>query len=118
MTLTHIDPLARRQLGKSTLRVTQLGIGTAPLGDLYQRVPEPDARGMLEAAYDLGLRLFDTAPLYGSGLAEHRTGGVQTQQVRSGAETGDLPHTGRNNHGVPSEFIAGMHVGQVDLYRR
>jgi D-threo-aldose 1-dehydrogenase len=77
-----IDPLARRQLGKSPLRVTQLGVGTAPLGDLYQRVPEPDARDMLAAGYDLGLRLFDTAPLYGGGLAEHRTGGLLRQKNR------------------------------------
>lgn len=82
MTQTHIDPLATRQLGKSPLRVTQLGVGTAPLGDLYNRIPEPDARGMLEAGYDLGIRLFDTAPLYGSGLAEHRTGGLLRQKPR------------------------------------
>jgi D-threo-aldose 1-dehydrogenase len=84
MSSTRIDPLAVRQLGKSPLSVTQLGVGTAPLGDLYQRVPEPDARGMLEAGHDLGLRLFDTAPLYGSGLAEHRTGGVLRQKPRDG----------------------------------
>ena len=64
---TH--PLATRKLGKSPLSVTQLGIGTAPLGDLYQRVPEADARDMLALGYELGVRLFDTAPLYGSGLA-------------------------------------------------
>src|SRR5688572_23066427 len=84
MSSTRIDPLAVRRLGKSPLSVTQLGVGTAPLGDLYQRVPEPDARGMLEAGYDLGLRLFDTAPLYGSGLAEHRTGGLLRQKPRDG----------------------------------
>jgi D-threo-aldose 1-dehydrogenase len=82
MTASIINPLATRKLGKSPLSVTQLGIGTAPLGDLYQRVPEADARGMLEAGYDLGLRLFDTAPLYGSGLAEHRTGGLLRQKPR------------------------------------
>jgi D-threo-aldose 1-dehydrogenase len=82
MSSTRIDPLAVRRLGKSPLSVTQLGVGTAPLGDLYQRVPETDARSMLEAGHDLGLRLFDTAPLYGSGLAEHRTGGVLRQKPR------------------------------------
>ncbi|HTV17726.1 MAG TPA: aldo/keto reductase [Polyangiaceae bacterium] len=82
MSTTRINPLAVRRLGKSPLSVTQLGVGTAPLGDLYQRVPEADARGMLEAGYELGLRLFDTAPLYGSGLAEHRTGGLLRQKPR------------------------------------
>lgn len=79
---TTIDPLAARRLGKSPLSVTQLGVGTAPLGDLYQKVAEADAREMLETGHDLGLRLFDTAPLYGSGLAEHRTGGVLRQKAR------------------------------------
>jgi D-threo-aldose 1-dehydrogenase len=78
------DPLAVRQLGKSRLSVTQLGVGTAPLGDLYQRVPEADARDMLSMGYDLGLRLFDTAPLYGSGLAEQRTGNLLRQKARDG----------------------------------
>ena len=77
---TH--PLATRKLGKSPLVVSQLGIGTAPLGDLYQRVPEADARAMLAAGYELGVRLFDTAPLYGSGLAEHRTGGLLRTKPR------------------------------------
>ena len=83
MSHTHIDPLATRKLGKSPLHVTQLGIGTAPLGDLYQRVPEDDAREMLSRGWELGVRLFDTAPLYGSGLAEHRTGGLLRTKPRS-----------------------------------
>jgi D-threo-aldose 1-dehydrogenase len=82
MSQNRIDPLAVRKLGKSPLSVTQLGVGTAPLGDLYQRVPEADAVEMLASGYDLGLRLFDTAPLYGSGLAEHRTGGLLRQKPR------------------------------------
>lgn len=84
MSQNRIDPLAVRKLGKSPLSVTQLGVGTAPLGDLYQRVPEADAVDMLASGYDLGLRLFDTAPLYGSGLAEHRTGGLLRQKPREG----------------------------------
>ena len=83
MSSTRINPTALRKLGSSPLMVTALGVGTAPLGDLYQRIPENDARGMLEAGYDLGLRLFDTAPLYGSGLAEHRTGGLLRQKARA-----------------------------------
>ena len=82
MSSTRIDPLAVRRLGKSPLSVTQLGVGTAPLGDLYQRVPEPDAIAMLKTGYELGVRLFDTAPLYGGGLAEHRTGHELRQRAR------------------------------------
>lgn len=82
MTPKQIDPLAKRKLGSAPLHVTSLGAGTAPIGDLYQRVPDEDARAMLELSYELGLDLFDTSPLYGSGLAEHRTGGVLRQKPR------------------------------------
>lgn len=80
--MTTNKALARRQLGSSNLTVTQLGVGTAPIGDLYQRVPEGDAQQMLSAGFDLGLNLFDTSPLYGSGLAEHRTGGLLRTKAR------------------------------------
>ena len=65
-----------RPLGKSGLRVTVLGLGGAPLGDLYERIPEERAVATLKRAYELGVRLFDTAPLYGHGLSEHRFGHV------------------------------------------
>lgn len=51
---------------------TELGFGTAPLGNLYRAVPEKDAQATLDTAWKLGLRYFDTAPLYGLGLAETR----------------------------------------------
>jgi D-threo-aldose 1-dehydrogenase len=76
------QPLELRKLGRSALQVTSLGVGTAPLGDLYQRVAEPDAVDMLRTGYELGLRLFDTAPLYGAGLAEQRTGHELRQRPR------------------------------------
>jgi D-threo-aldose 1-dehydrogenase len=75
-----MNPLDKRTLGTSRLEVTLLGVGTAPLGELYARIPEPDAVGMLHAGHELGLNLFDTAPLYGAGLAEHRTGHVLRQK--------------------------------------
>lgn len=55
-----------------TLAFTELGQGTAPLGNLYRAVPDDDAHAALEAAWGAGLRTFDTAPLYGLGLAETR----------------------------------------------
>jgi D-threo-aldose 1-dehydrogenase len=68
-----------RPLGKSGLHVTALGLGGAPLGDLYERIPEERAVATLKRAYELGVRLFDTAPLYGHGLSEHRFGHVLRQ---------------------------------------
>jgi D-threo-aldose 1-dehydrogenase len=51
-----------------------LGAGSAPLGNLGTVVPEEDAVACLAAAWDAGIRHYDTAPHYGAGLAEHRLG--------------------------------------------
>lgn len=59
----------------ANLSFTELGFGTAPLGNLYQAVDEAAARKTLEAAWDAGCRYFDTAPLYGLGLSETRLNG-------------------------------------------
>jgi D-threo-aldose 1-dehydrogenase len=59
--------------GDGGLNFTELGFGTAPLGNLYQGVTEAEAQATLDAAWDTGCRYFDTAPLYGLGLAETRT---------------------------------------------
>jgi len=69
-----MDPLERRTLGSSGLEVTRLGLGCAALGGLYGDIPEEQADAVVHKALDLGLNLFDTAPLYGSGKSETRLG--------------------------------------------
>jgi D-threo-aldose 1-dehydrogenase len=64
----------RRPLGKSGVEVPVVGFGGAPLGNLYRELPDGEARATVQAAYDAGMRLFDTAPFYGFGLSEHRLG--------------------------------------------
>jgi D-threo-aldose 1-dehydrogenase len=64
----------RRVLGRTGLEVSVLGFGTAPLGDLYARLDDATAIAAVERAFDLGINLLDTSPLYGRGLAEHRCG--------------------------------------------
>jgi D-threo-aldose 1-dehydrogenase len=54
--------------------VTALGLGCAPIGNLYDPVGDDDAIAVVHAAYDAGIRFFDTAPLYGHGLSETRLG--------------------------------------------
>jgi D-threo-aldose 1-dehydrogenase len=71
-----MDPMQTVPLGRTRLRVTRLGLGTAPLGGLFQPVDEAEAERVVERAYELGIRLFDTAPLYGYGRAEERLGRV------------------------------------------
>ncbi len=51
---------------------TELGFGTAPMGNLYRAISNADAHALLDRAWDGGVRYFDTAPLYGLGLSETR----------------------------------------------
>jgi D-threo-aldose 1-dehydrogenase len=60
----------KRPSGKLTF--TEMGMGTAPLGNLYREISGEEARASLEAAWRGGVRYYDTAPLYGLGLAETR----------------------------------------------
>lgn len=52
----------------------RLGFGAAPLGNMFRDIPEAEALATVEAAWNDGIRYFDTAPLYGAGLAEIRMG--------------------------------------------
>ena len=56
------DPTARRRLGRTALQVTQFGFGTAPLAGFRTAIPERDAVETIEAAYDAGVRQFDSSP--------------------------------------------------------
>jgi D-threo-aldose 1-dehydrogenase len=64
------------------MQVTQLGFGGASIGELYARVSEADARATLDAAWDAGIRYFDTSPWYGRGLSELRTGAALRERPR------------------------------------
>lgn len=76
------DALPSRQLGRTRIAVSTLGFGCAPLGDLYARIGETQARTTISAALAAGINLFDVAPLYGHGLAEQRLGAVLREQKR------------------------------------
>jgi D-threo-aldose 1-dehydrogenase len=69
MKIRHWD-----RLGNGGLDFTELGFGTAPLGNLYRAVSDEEAHSVLQAAWDSGVRYFDTAPLYGLGMSERRLG--------------------------------------------
>jgi D-threo-aldose 1-dehydrogenase len=71
-----------RPLGRTSLRVSCLGFGGAPLGNLFSELAEADAAEAVAAAYGAGIRLFDTAPLYGHGLSEHRLGAALRRMPR------------------------------------
>jgi D-threo-aldose 1-dehydrogenase len=67
-------PLPRRRLGRSRVSVTELSFGGAAIAGLYTEVSEEDARAAVDAAWQGGIRTFDTAPHYGLGLSERRLG--------------------------------------------
>jgi D-threo-aldose 1-dehydrogenase len=78
-----VKPTESVQLGRTSVTVTQLGLGCAPIGGLYEPVSEADARAVVGRAWEHGLRLFDTAPLYGSGLSERRVGAALRKHPRA-----------------------------------
>ncbi|SDJ13029.1 aldo/keto reductase [Salimicrobium halophilum] len=59
-----------------------IGLGTAPLGNMFRDVPEKEAEETIQNAWDQGIRYFDTAPFYGAGLAEIRVGNVLSEKNR------------------------------------
>jgi D-threo-aldose 1-dehydrogenase len=78
-----MDPLARRSLGRTGVELTQLGLGGAGLGDLFDIVDDADATATLKAAWDAGIRYFDTSPWYGRGQSEHRFGRALYRRPRA-----------------------------------
>ncbi len=62
--------------------MTPLGLGTAPLGNLFEVVDEATAAATIDAAWDAGIRCFDTAPQYGHGVAERRVGAALASRPR------------------------------------
>jgi len=82
MSTANLSPLKTRKLGRANVSVTELGLGTAPLGELFERVSDDEAHRLIEAAWDGGVRYFDTSPWYGRGLAEHTLGRAVFRKAR------------------------------------
>src|ERR1700712_752329 len=111
----------RRNFKRSSIEVTLLGMGTAPLGGLYADVPQKRARAALEAAWNAGMRYFDTAPMYGHGRSEHLTGDFLRAHPpqdawRISTKVGRLMTNERPGRTLPpsavkNEFDAGWHNG-------
>tara|TARA_B110000208_G_scaffold84041_1_gene106640 strand:- start:12012 stop:12995 length:984 start_codon:yes stop_codon:yes gene_type:complete len=71
-----------RSLGRTSLELTEFSFGAAALGNLYAPVAREAAMATMQAAWDGGMRYFDTAPFYGHGLSERRTGDFLQAQSR------------------------------------
>lgn len=78
-----VSVTTRRRVGKTALELPVFGFGAAHLGELYSKLDEAQSRATLDAAWDAGVRFYDTAPWYGRGLSEHRLGGFLRTRPRS-----------------------------------
>lgn len=69
-------------LGQTALRASRLGVGTTAIGGLYSATSASSAEHTLQAAWDTGVRFFDSAPQYGNGMAEQRLGAFLQHKPR------------------------------------
>jgi D-threo-aldose 1-dehydrogenase len=74
--------LKRRKIGATNLEVTELGLGGAPMGGFRATISDSEATMLTDAAYEGGVRYFDTSPFYGYGRSELRMGAALRQRPR------------------------------------
>ena len=118
-----LGPHERREAGQNiklsiqqterAVQVSRYGFGAAPIGNLFSAVDDDTARAAVDAAYEAGFRLFDTAPHYGLGLSERRLGAALAGRPRDSytlsTKVGRLlvpsPDGGRDDQGfdVPAD---------------
>jgi D-threo-aldose 1-dehydrogenase len=114
------DGLARRQVGRTGVTLTALGFGTSRLGNLYAAIDDDTAAAAVDAAWDAGIRYFDTAPHYGLGLAERRLGkalaGRPRDELVVSTKVGRLLEP--NPQPTGSDLAAGGFDTRDDLVRR
>lgn len=75
--------LRKRSLGNTSVEVTELGFGGAPIGAVGSRISDELADNIVASAWKGGIRYFDSAPLYGHGLSEKRLGNSLSSYPRS-----------------------------------
>ncbi|MCZ4260628.1 aldo/keto reductase [Limimaricola sp. G21655-S1] len=103
MTITATTP---RPVADTGLMLTALGLGSAPLGGLYDDVPRAQALAVLERAWELGIRYFDTAPMYGLTRSEHLVGHVlreKDEEYVLSTKVGRLMANARAGRSLPPE---------------
>jgi D-threo-aldose 1-dehydrogenase len=69
-----MKPSTKRKFGRVDLDVTSFAFGTAPIGNIFRPIDEQTSDAMIQTAWENGVRFYDTAPMYGHGLAELRSG--------------------------------------------
>ena len=94
-----MQPQEKNKFGRSDLEVSAFGFGTAPVGNIFEEIDEKTSDEMFQVAWDSGVRFYDTAPMYGHGLSEYRTGDSLRWKNRSdfvlSSKVGRLLHPAR-----------------------
>jgi D-threo-aldose 1-dehydrogenase len=67
---------------RGRVTITELGFGAAPIGNLSRAIDDATAEAAVDAAWQQGVRYFDTAPHYGLGLSERRLGAALNRYPR------------------------------------
>ncbi|MEV6583780.1 aldo/keto reductase [Streptomyces sp. NPDC051582] len=75
--------MRQHALGRSRVTVSELAFGAAGIGNLFNPIPDAQAEQAVHAAWETGIRYFDTAPHYGLGLSERRLGAALRGLPRS-----------------------------------
>jgi len=101
--------MTARTIEGSKLTLPRMGFGGAPLGNLFNPVSEDEARTVLAAAWNAGLRYFDTAPLYGHGLSEQRIGAALREHDRDtfqiSTKVGRLLEPSTQTHSADGSYV-------------
>lgn len=114
--------IVSRSLLRSTLLLTELSLGCAQLGNLYESISDEQAYATVDAAWKGGIRYFDTAPHYGLGLSERRLGAALARRPRDAyvvsTKVGRLLEPVDRPHPVDDSFeVAGTHRRVWDFSR-
>lgn len=100
--------LATRQVGKTKLEVTTLGLGGAPMGGFRATIGDREAVELVDEAYAAGVRYFDTSPFYGYGRSELRMGAALREKPRGdyvlSTKIGRVMHVRRPGEQLPADF--------------
>ncbi len=116
--MTHSFPT--RSLGRTGLTVTALGLGGAPLGDIYERLDDATAIATVAAAAESGISLFDTAPLYGQGSSEQRFGTALRRRPRDSfvlsTKVGRVLEPAPGGRTKTTRFVGGLDFDVVHDY--
>ncbi|MGZ5165751.1 MAG: aldo/keto reductase [Burkholderiales bacterium] len=100
--------LKRRKIGTTSLEVTELGLGGAPMGGFRATISDAEAMKLTDAAYEGGVRYFDTSPFYGYGRSELRMGAALREKPRSeyvlSTKIGRILHAMKPGESPPADF--------------